>query len=213
MYSILEDIIIHQFIVFTVIMPRVYPPVWCQEQDCKKCDFLKCDRRILSLLEPLKYNSLDFCKRPNVIEITSIAIYFGFCQRLAKSFLLFPQDFPVSVITKNFINSRTGLPTTVSIQRIFLDMLNHGDSKAPTDEVHRLRLMLIFKATNRKAGHLIVGSEDDVEVKVNQNEIDAFMEQVKQWEDDLFIGRTPNFEKTSELNRCAYCFLDDCEQF
>lgn len=194
-------------------MPRVYPPVWCQEPDCKKCDFLKCDRRILRLLMPLKYNSLDFDKRPKIIEITSIAIYFGFCQRLAKFFLLFPQNSPVSVVTENFINSNTGLPTTVSIQRILLDMLNHGDPKAPTDDVHRLRLMLIFKATNRKVGRMIIGSEDDVEVKANQNEIDAFAEQVKQWQYDLFAGRITNFEKTSKLDRCAYCFLDDCEQF
>jgi hypothetical protein len=194
-------------------MPRVYPPAWCHEPDCKKCDFLKCDRRILSLLAPLKYSSLDSDERPKVVEITSIAVYFGFCQRLAKFFLLFPQDSPVPVVTNNFINSNTGLPTTVSIQRILLDMLDRGDPKAPTDEVHRIRLMLIFKATKRKVGRMIIGSEDDVEVKVSDTEIDAIVERVRRWQYDLSAGKLVNFEKTSRIDRCVYCFLDDCERF
>ena len=136
-------------------MPRAYPPIWCQNGECRKCNFLECDRRILDLFMPLGYPTLSFDKRPRVVEVTSIAIYFGFCQRLAKFFLLFPQHSPLSVVKDNFINSYTGLPTTVSIQRILLDVLNHGDPEAPTDEVHRLRLLLMLNATKERRDLLL----------------------------------------------------------
>jgi hypothetical protein len=191
-------------------MSRVYPPIWCQEPDCKKCDFLECDRKILSLFAPLKYDNLDFVKIPKQIDITSIAVYFGFCQRLAKFFLLFPQNSPITVVSENFINSTTDLPATASIQRVLLDILNHGDAGAPTHDVHRLRLMLILKATKRKVGRMIIGSEEDTEVKVSEGEMNGLVKQTERWLHDLFAGRIA-FEKTGRLDRCTYCFLNECE--
>lgn len=191
-------------------MPRVYPPTWCKNTDCRKCDFLECDSKILNLFMPYKYPNLSFDKRSRDVEITSIAIYFGFCQRLAKFFLLFPQHSPISVIRENFINSNTGLPANVSIQRVLLDMLNHGDPKAPTDGVHRLRLMLILKATNRKSGY-IIDAEKEVEVTMSEKKVSDLMKQVREWVYDLFSGRLTRFEKTKNLNHCKYCFLENCE--
>lgn len=193
-------------------MPRVYPPIWCQNEECKKCNFLECDKKVLDLFSPLRYSNLSFDRRSKVVEITSIAIYFGFCQRLAKFFLLFPQDSPIAVVRENFVNSTTELPATVSIQRILLDMLNHGDPEAPTDDVHKLRLMLIMKATKMKRGR-IGDAQKEVEIKVSEKELDDFMRQVRRWEYDLFQDRLTCFEKTQDLNHCKYCFLDNCEQF
>lgn len=192
-------------------MTRAYPPVWCKEQNCKECNFIECDSRILSLVMPYKYPSLSFDKRPKVVEITSIAIYFGFCERLAKFFLMFPQSSPISIVRNNFVNSNTGLPTDVAIPRVLLDMLNHGDPKAPTDDVHKFRLMLILKATDRYSGGIVGGEKED-ETTMSKEELDDFMKRVRTWEHDLFRDRITSFEKTKNLERCKYCFLEDCEQ-
>lgn len=191
-------------------MTRAYPPVWCKEQNCEECNFIECDSKILSLFMPYKYPSLSFDNRPKVVEITSIAIYFGFCERLAKFFLMFPQS-SMSIVRSNFVNSNTGLPTDVSIPRILLDMLNHGDPKAPTDDVHKIRLMLIMEATDTNRGDILGGERED-EVAISKNELANFMKRVEKWDYDLFRGRITSFEKTKNLHRCKYCFLDDCEQ-
>lgn len=191
-------------------MPRAYPPIWCKTYDCKKCNILECNSRTLNLFKPYKYPGLSFADRPKEIEMTSIAVYFGFCQRLAKFFLLFPQNSPISAVQNNFVNAETCLPTTVSIQRIFLDMLSQGDPEAPTDDVHRLRVFLILGATGMESGR-IADAEKDIEIVPSKEEMGKFMEEVKKWEQDLLESRL-TFEKTSNLERCRYCFLGDCEQ-
>ena len=191
-------------------MSRAYPPVWCVRHDCKKCNLLECNSRSLSLFEPYRYTTLDFGNRSTIIEITSIAVYFGFCQRLAKFFLVFPQDSPMAAVTQNFINGETGLPSKVSIQRILLDMLNHGDPEAPTDAIHRLRSIWIVKATGK--GKVVVSDfQKNVEIAPSTGEIKDFMEKASKWQHDLIDGKIPVFEKTDDLNRCKYCFLEDCE--
>ncbi len=195
-----------------IAMARVYPPVWCEKDLCKKCNFLKCDSRVLNLFMPLKYPSLSFDKRPKTVEITSVAMYFGFCQRLAKLFLLFPQESPISLVRENFVNSTTGLPASVSIQRILLDVIDHADSEAPTDNVHRFRLILAFKAMKKRTGY-ISGSEGKMKVRVTENELKNFTKQMENWMYDLFRGRVTRFEKTKDLNHCRYCFLEHCEEF
>ncbi len=90
-------------------------------------------------------------------------------------------------------------------------MLNHGDPEAPTDEVHRLRLLLGMNATKREKG-FIVDTEKRVEVSVSKTELQAILEKVKKWHHDFFGGRIIDFEKTDNLTRCKYCFLEDCEQ-
>ena len=193
-------------------MPRVYPPIWCKGEDCKTCDFIECDSKILRLLRPYEYPSLGFHRRRKKVEITSIAIYFGFCQRLSKFFLLFPQDSPISVVTENFLDSNTGRPATVSIQRVLLDMLNHGDPQAPTDDVHRLRLMFFTKATNRyREG--IISAEKEVTVSLSEARVEDFLEKAKKLHHDLCEGKISSFEKTEDLNRCRYCFLENCEEY
>jgi hypothetical protein len=192
-------------------MPRAYPPIWCKNDNCKKCNFLECHSKSLGLFLPYKYRNLDFSKRPKVIEITSIAIYLGFCQRLAKFFLLFPQDAPIACVRDNFVNNETGKPTTVSIQRILLDMLNHGDPEAPTDEVHKLRMFFMLKASNKKIGH-IADAQKDIAVKPSEREMNDFVKKVKSFQADLVSGKITDFKKTNRLDRCKYCFLEDCEQ-
>jgi len=194
-----------------IVMNRIYPPVWCKDQNCRECNFIECDSKVLSLIMPYKYPRLSFEKRPRIIEITSMAIYFGFCERLAKFFLMFPQSSPLSIVRNNFVNSETGLPTDVSIPRILLDMLNHGDPAAPTDDVHKLRLMFSLKATDENIGRIIGGEKED-EITISKKELDSLMKRVKIWAHDLFKDRLISFEKTKNLDRCRYCFLDDCEQ-
>lgn len=194
-----------------IVMNRIYPPVWCKDQNCSECNFIECDSKVLSLIMPYKYPRLSFEKRPRIIEITSMAIYFGFCERLAKFFLMFPQSSPLSIVRNNFVNSETGLPTDVSIPRILLDMLNHGDPAAPTDDVHKLRLMFSLKATDENIGRIIGGEKED-EITISKKELDSLMKRVKIWAHDLFKDRLISFEKTKNLDRCRYCFLDDCEQ-
>lgn len=191
-------------------MPRVYPPTWCQNPDCKECDFSKCDSEVLGLLMPYKYPSPSFEGRPKLVEITSAAIYFGFCERLAKFFLMFPQSSPMSIVRNNFVNSNTGLPCDESIPRVLLDMLNHGDPKAPTEDVHKFRLMQILKATSGKSGH-IAGGKKEAQITISKEELDDFMKKVETWECDLFKDRITSFAKTDNLDRCRYCFLEDCE--
>jgi hypothetical protein len=190
-------------------MPRVYPPIWCKGHKCEECNFLDCDSRILKLFAQHKYKNLDFVNRPQQIEITSIAIYFGYCQRLAKFFLSFPQHSPMPVVENNFVNAATGLPTKVEIQRIMLDMLDHGDPNAPTDETHRLRLMFIMRATNNLSG-FISSEKGDIEIKLTEKELADFTTTVNNWL-AKFFNQNLSYEKTEKLDRCKYCFLPNCE--
>lgn len=191
-------------------MARTYPPIWCHNEDCMKCNLHECNSKILRLFDPYRYAELDFKKRPKTVEITSIAIYFGFCQRLAKFLLLFPQDAPTPVIRSNFRNSMTGLPTEVSIQRILLDMLNHGDQGAPTDEVHRLRLMLLQDMTKSKEAFISVDGKQ-CEVRMSPEEKQLFVEKAGRWTRELHAGSI-SFDKTANPNHCAHCFLTDCDR-
>lgn len=188
-------------------MYRGYPPNWCKQDDCTNCDFEKCIKRAMALIEPYKYPELSLKTRPEVIEVTTIAIYFGYCQRLAKYFLLYPQYSPISVVRANFFNHWTGLPTNVSIQRVFLDMINRGDPDAPTDEVHKFRLMLLQEAFEGKKTFLSYGNK---RVEVDLSERSEFLEKVEKWQRLLQEGKVV-FEKTNDKRRCAYCILQDCE--
>ena len=192
-------------------MPRAYPPIWCAKEDCKNCDFLECDLKVLNLFNPYKYPSIDFTGRPKHIDPTSIAIYFGYCQRLAKFFLMFAQIAPISPVENNFFTDYTGLPAKVSIQRILLDMLNHGDAEAPTDEVHKLRLMMGMKLTKSKHAKISVDGEEK-EITISEQEIEEFWKLAKDLERKILAGEELSFDKTEKLIRCNYCFLLNCEE-
>jgi hypothetical protein len=188
-------------------MHRAYPPNWCKHDDCTNCDFKECNSRALALFEPYRYPELDMQTRPKAIEITTIAIYFGYCQRLAKYFLLYPQYSPISVVKANFFNNFTGLPTNVEIQRIFLDMINRGDPNAPTDEVHKFRLILIQQTLRGKKAYLHYGNK---RVEVDLSEREKFLEKVGRWQQNLKTGKL-TFKKTDNKKRCEYCFLPSCD--
>jgi len=139
-----------------------------------------------------------------------MAIYFGYCQRLAKFFLMFPQIAPISVVEHNFFSDVTGLPAEVPIQRIFLDMLNHGDAEAPTDEVHRLRLMLGMKITHSEQALLGINGREK-KIAATEKEIEEFWTVATSWADKVLSGKAIAFSKTEELMHCRYCFLPNCE--
>jgi hypothetical protein len=84
-------------------MPRIYPPKWCRNDQligCNKCDdFLECDNKIIELSNLLK-NSSEL-----TTNTTTIIIYYGYCQRLAKYFLSLPDTWPVGAVQKNFWDS------------------------------------------------------------------------------------------------------------
>jgi len=193
-------------------MYRAYPPVWCKGVFCKDCDFFECELKTLKLFSPYKYEKLDFTNRPQKIDTTSIAIYFGFCQRLAKFFLLFPQRPSHPAVSKNFIANVTGLPANAPIQRILLDTISRGDPEAPTNEVHRLRLLLNLKLRGTKNG-TVLGGKNDVEVNLSGKEAKEFCEIAMNWVRNILEGKAVPFEKTNILERCRYCFVSNCEQF
>jgi len=174
-----------------------------------KCDFKKCISKALKLFGPYIYPDLNLETRPDTVEMTTIAIYFGYCQRLAKYFLLYPQYSPIPVVRTNFINHQTRLPTNVSIQRILLDMLNHGDPDAPTDEIHRLRLLMIQEMLKEKRAY-IQADDRRISVDIPQEERKRFSEALKKWRQDLREGKL-SFDKTTDKKRCEYCFLTNCD--
>lgn len=190
-------------------MGRAYPPIWCEKDDCAKCDFKECNSKALRLFEPYIYPDLNLETRPESIEMTTIAIYFGYCQRLAKYFLLYPQYSPIPVVKANFINHETRLPTNVSIQRILLDIINRGDPSAPTDEVHKLRLLLIQEMLKGKQGYIQSGNKR-IRIDISKKERKSFIETLKKWRQDLKEGKI-SFEKTTDKKRCEYCFLTNCD--
>lgn len=188
-------------------MSRAYPPIWCKKNDCTTCDCENCVKKSLSLLEPYRYSELNFKTRPKSVDITSIAVYFGYCKRLAKYFFLFPQYGPISVVRANFFNNYSGLQTNSSIPRILLDILNRGDPNAPTDEIHKFRLLQIAKATESENAS-ISGVYADQKIDLSKKE--EFNEMVNQWIQGLFEGKV-SFPKTTFEKRCAHCFLENCD--
>jgi hypothetical protein len=187
-------------------MYRVYPPVWCKGVDCKECDFSECELKTLKIFSPYKYEKIDFTNRPKEVDTTSIAVYFGFCQRLAKFFLLLPQDSSHPAVRRNFIASVTGHPAKAPIQRILLDTIDRGDPEAPTNEVHKMRLLLNLKLRGKQSGALI-GGKEDIEVRLSSKEAKEFCDIAMNWVRSIFEGKVIPFNKTDILERCAYCFL------
>jgi hypothetical protein len=191
-------------------MGRTYPPIWCSEKECNNCDFINCDQKVLHLFEPYQYPDIDFSDRPNIISSSTIGVYFGYCEQLARFLLKFPQIGPMSVVSDNFYCSKDDLPARVEIPRIFLDMLTHGVDLAPTDEVHKLKLMLGMKELNSTNAKLGIGDEDKV-ITVSQKEIDAFYVEANNWTRKILENKNVPFKMTSDLGKCKYCFLSNCD--
>lgn len=191
---------------------RSYTPIDCIKEDCKKCNFIDCDRKTLKLFEPYKYPSVDFSNRPKYIDPTSTAIYFGYCQQLAKFCLLYAQINPITPVEKNFLDPYYIL-AKVSIPRIFLDMLNRGDKDAPTDEVHKMRLMLEMKKRGVTRGILKIDDEER-EIVISEDELNKFCKKESELKRKLLAGKGEEitFKKTNNKIRCKYCFVPNCEE-
>jgi len=190
-------------------MGRVYLPIWCELDNCKECDIDRCNKRILDLFEPYRDVDIWFKKRPKQIEITTTAIYLGYCQVLGKFCLQFPQ-YSLAVVRNSFSNSEAGLPTNQPIQRIFLDMLNRGDPKAPTDAVHRYRLVFFSDLVGARESRIGY----DGQIKKNsfsEKEIKEAISAMKRWREALLSGKL-TFKRTENPLKCRYCILDDCEK-
>lgn len=190
-------------------MSLAYLPIWCDNDNCFNCTPIKCQSKILELFEPYLYPDVDFSTRPKSIEITSIAIYFGYCKRLAKYFLRYPQYSPIPVVFSNFINHITRLPTSVSIQRILLDLLNISGPNAPTNDVHKYRLIQI-QDTMRESQIGIHMGDFRLILHVTEEEKQKFFNDLNQWTQSLFSGDLV-FEKTDDKRLCEYCILSDCD--
>lgn len=192
-------------------MPRIFPPKWCRNYQlvsCNNCeDFVECDTKIIELFNRIR-NVDKFTDVPT--NATTIAIYYGYCQRLAKYFLSFPDTWPIGVVQRNFWNSAKGKRAEAEIQRIMLDLIDHGDPNAPTHLVHELRLKLILRGQKNKKG-VIANENGEIEVIVSEKDAHLLDLMVQNWT----MGHLNNalaFQKTENLQRCKYCFIANCEQ-
>jgi hypothetical protein len=193
-------------------MTRVYLPSWCEEkEECKDCNFQSCNKKSIALFKDYKYDTIDFNDRPKEISDSTVAIYFGYCQRLASFFLLYPQIGPLYVVQHNFTRVRDSLPAHVDIPRILFDMIDQGDERAPTDLAHNMKLNLGMKATNAKKAVLGLGDTLN-EITFTQEEITDFSKIADDWIKKVLTGKKVDFNKTEELERCRYCFLTNCEK-
>lgn len=188
------------------MVKKAYPPKWCKSNDCKKCDLRACNNKALELLLPYHDIYTPFNKKGG-FEITSLAVYMGFCPKLSKNFYEFPNITPIPIVYSNFINSQTRFPTTQSIQRILLDILAISDeiSETPglTNDIFLLRGKLFSHMLELKEYHLMINGNvknfefDDVEEIFNQ----AIKIQENIYSDKIIFNRTDKKE------RCEICFL------
>jgi hypothetical protein len=130
-------------------MVKAYPPVWCKGGDCKKCDLNECNERSLNLILPYR-DVFTPPEKKGTLEITALAVYLGFCPKLAEFFLQFPAQAPIPVIYSNFINSHTGKPTSQPIHRILLDILASTDPTDLTDDIYKYRLLFFSTEIGKK---------------------------------------------------------------
>ena len=189
---------------------RTYPPIWCKNIYCKECDFLICDNKILDLFRPYMIYDNDFSAHKN-FEITTLAIYLGYCKRLGKYALKYTQEDDLPIINANFINHKTGKPTRQSIQRIFLDMLNRIDTEAPTNEIHKIRLYLLHRMSGGSYGKLLADNKE-IDLELNTDEEKRILELCDELCDKIINGENIDDQKTEDLTKCQYCFLTDCNE-
>lgn len=193
---------------------RIFPPNWCllDTRECVDCNYVECEEKILKILKSVEYQTIDFTDRPKLISATTIAIYFGYCERLAHFFLRYPQIEQLSIVESNFVCTKEYyLPAKADIPRILLDLLTHGVDSAPTDDVHRLRLMIGMKKSKTNRAKLVTG-DTEKQVIVDQAEIEAFHEKGLAWKEAILNGTHLTFKMTPDLNKCKYCFLKNCDK-
>lgn len=182
---------------------RVYPPKWCIGGTCKDCPVKnQCVGNQLNIFDAYKG------KMPAINESTEITTWalYEYCPRLGKFALQFPQKSPHVAVRDNFINSQTELPTTQSIQRIFLDMLEL-DSSAPTNDAHFVRAAFFSKASGVRTRF----KENDKLIELDESEIDTIFKKLDRWIKNFKKGKL-EFPKTSDSLKCEYCFLKErCE--
>ena len=187
-------------------MGRVNPPVWCKFEECNKCkDKPDCINRTLQLLEPYRDTQTPFNKRGSEMEITTVAVYLGFCPRLAKYFMEFPSFGSVPVIYSNFISSLTRKPSKQSIQRILLDTLASGDPADITDNIFRYRGIFSSLALGKKE-YRLESKNGEKRYTFRKQELDEAKKNISEALDNIKKGV---FEVSSpEKQKCSICFLN-----
>lgn len=185
-------------------MIKTYPPIWCREEDCSKCDLELCNKKSLALILPYRDEDTPFEKK-GFIEITSYSIYFGFCPRLAKFFLEFPSYTPIPVIYSNFSNFEKTYPTSQSIQRILLDILAISDPAELTNDVFKYRGLFFIKQTKMKKYGLQT-NDGQIEYLFTEDEINEMDVKILELKDRINQG-IESFPKTNFKERCNICFL------
>ena len=185
-------------------MIKAYPPIWCNKDNCLNCDLEQCNSRALMILLPYRDIHTPFHKR-GPIEVTSIAVYLGFCPRLAKFFLEFPSLSPIGVVYSNFLNSTTAMPTTQPIQRILLDILASSDPDNLTDDIFKYRGLLLSPAVG-KTKYQLSTREGVKTFSFSQENISRTQKKVSRFLDQLLRGIV-KFPRTNKKERCAICYI------
>jgi hypothetical protein len=187
-------------------MARAYPPIWCKNRDCLDCDSRNdCVNRTLELLEPYRDTQTPIEKREEKREVTTLAVYFGFCPRLAKFFMEFPSFGMIPVVYSNFMNLHTRLPTTQSIHRILLDTLASCDSGNLTDEIFRYRGIFFGSIIGINSTEL--GTKDGRKTfSFTPCEVAKAQQKFAEFSEKLENGNL-EFTPSPEEEKCKICFL------
>lgn len=187
-------------------MPRAYPPIWCKNGDCLECDCrTECVERTLELLDPYRDTQTPV-EKWGAMELTTLAVYFGFCARLAKFFAEFPSFIPIPVVYSNFMDVRTGQPATQSIQRILLDTLASCDPSTITDEIFGYR-GLFFSSIVMPANSYVLDTRTGKKAfSFTADEITRADQKLSELLEKTSKGNL-DFLPSSDKKRCKICFL------
>ncbi len=183
-------------------MVKAYPPLWCKGIDCQKCDLNDCNKRSLELVLPYR-DVFTPPEKKGLLEVTAIAVYLGFCPKLAEFFLQFPAQAPMPVIYSNFVNSRTGRPTSQPIHRILLDILANSDPTDLTDDIFKYR-GLFFSTASISRKYSLETKNGVKEYIFKYRDRKKMANQVKGLEQQ-FINGSLKFPPTADHRKCNIC--------
>ncbi len=185
---------------------KVFPPIWCREKNCTKCNIQECNEKTLALLKPYRDVHTPFDKKP-FFEVNSFAVYFGFCPKLAKFFFEFPTISPIPVVYSNFINITSGFPTTKPIQRILLDVLVHSGPGELTDEIFKYRGLYFTNAMAVTSRYVLTVGDKEEEYIFKFEEKEEFKQKMMELGKRL-IESSEKFPPTNKKDNCIICFLN-----
>lgn len=186
-------------------MIKAYPPIWCENEDCQKCNLDECNKRSIDLLLPYRDTHTPANKK-GPLEVTAIAVYLGFCPTLAQFFLQFPSIAPIAVVYSNFLNIRTRMPTSQPIHRILLDILANSDPTDLTDDVFRYR-GLIFSSGQLTKKYFLETRTGRKTFKINNRDRKRITKDVSLIVQQ-FLDGSLNFFSTKVKQRCTICPIE-----